>query len=103
LSRAPDLGADMIVAGAYHHSPLRESLLGRVSRDLLDHVTVPVPVALRSAGAWVDLRAVGAGYVGAETAGSRIPFPLPAKDRPDSQTLPFARDTYFFRTDLMVA
>jgi hypothetical protein len=60
-------------------------------------------VALRSAGARVDLRAVGAGYVGAETCGSRTPFPPPAKARPDSQTLPFARDTYFFRTDLMVA
>ena len=42
LSRAADLGADMIVAGAYHHSPLRESLLGGVRRDLLDHMTVPV-------------------------------------------------------------
>jgi len=41
--RAPaDLGADMIVAGAYHHSQLRESLLGGVSRDLLDHMMVPV-------------------------------------------------------------
>ena len=42
LSRAADLGADMIVAGAYHHSPLRETLLGGVSRGLLDHMTVPV-------------------------------------------------------------
>jgi nucleotide-binding universal stress UspA family protein len=42
LSRAADLGADMIVAGAYHHSHLRESLLGGVSRDLLAHMTVPV-------------------------------------------------------------
>jgi nucleotide-binding universal stress UspA family protein len=42
LSRAADLGADMIVAGAYHHSHLRESLLGGVSRGLLDHMTVPV-------------------------------------------------------------
>jgi nucleotide-binding universal stress UspA family protein len=42
LSRAADLSADMIVAGAYHHSPLRESLLGGVSRGLLDHMTVPV-------------------------------------------------------------
>ena len=42
LSRAADLGADMIVAGAYHHSQLREALLGGVSRDLLDHMTVPV-------------------------------------------------------------
>jgi nucleotide-binding universal stress UspA family protein len=42
LSRAADLGADMIVAGAFHHSPLREALLGGVSRDLLRHMTVPV-------------------------------------------------------------
>jgi nucleotide-binding universal stress UspA family protein len=42
LSRAADLRADMIVAGAYHHSQLRETLLGGVSRDLLDHMTVPV-------------------------------------------------------------
>ncbi|MBV8088236.1 MAG: universal stress protein [Alphaproteobacteria bacterium] len=42
LSRAADLGADCIVAGAYHHSHLRESLLGGVSRELLDHMTVPV-------------------------------------------------------------
>lgn len=42
LSRAADLGADMIVAGAYHHAQLRERLLGGVSRDLLDHLTVPV-------------------------------------------------------------
>ena len=42
LSRAADLGADMIVAGAYHHSPLRESLLGGVSRELVAHMTVPV-------------------------------------------------------------
>jgi nucleotide-binding universal stress UspA family protein len=42
LSRAADFSADMIVAGAYHHSHLRESLLGGVSRDLLDHMTVPV-------------------------------------------------------------
>lgn len=42
LSRAADLSADMIVAGAYHHSQLRESLLGGVSRELLEHMTVPV-------------------------------------------------------------
>jgi nucleotide-binding universal stress UspA family protein len=42
LSRAADLGIDLIVAGAYHHSRLREALLGGVSRDLLDHMTVPV-------------------------------------------------------------
>jgi nucleotide-binding universal stress UspA family protein len=42
LSRAADLGVDLIVAGAYHHSPIREALLGGVSRELLDHMTVPV-------------------------------------------------------------
>ena len=42
LSRAADLGADMIIAGAYHHSHLREALIGGVSRDLLRHMTVPV-------------------------------------------------------------
>jgi nucleotide-binding universal stress UspA family protein len=38
LSRAADLGVDMIVAGAYHHSQARETLLGGVSRDLLNHI-----------------------------------------------------------------
>lgn len=42
LSRAADLEIDLIVAGAYHHSPLREALIGGVSRELLDHMTVPV-------------------------------------------------------------
>jgi nucleotide-binding universal stress UspA family protein len=42
LSRAADLAADLIVAGAYHHSPLREAFVGGVSRELLDHMTAPV-------------------------------------------------------------
>jgi nucleotide-binding universal stress UspA family protein len=42
LSLAADLGADMIVTGAYHHSQIRETLFGGVSRELLDHMTVPV-------------------------------------------------------------
>jgi nucleotide-binding universal stress UspA family protein len=42
LSRAADLAADLIVAGGYHHSQLREALLGGVSRELLAHMTVPV-------------------------------------------------------------
>jgi nucleotide-binding universal stress UspA family protein len=42
LSRAADLDVDLIVAGAYHHSQFREALLGGVSRELLDHMTVPV-------------------------------------------------------------
>jgi nucleotide-binding universal stress UspA family protein len=42
LSRASDMGADLLVAGAYHHSQLREAIIGGVSRDLLDHMTVPI-------------------------------------------------------------
>jgi nucleotide-binding universal stress UspA family protein len=42
LSRAADLNIDLIVAGAYHHSQFREALVGGVSRDLFDHMTVPV-------------------------------------------------------------
>jgi nucleotide-binding universal stress UspA family protein len=42
LSWAADSGADLIVAGAYHHSQLRESLFGGVTRDLLGRMTVPV-------------------------------------------------------------
>ncbi|HEY1795043.1 MAG TPA: universal stress protein [Stellaceae bacterium] len=42
LSRASDIGADLIVSGAYHHSPYREALFGGVTYDLLDHMTVPV-------------------------------------------------------------
>ena len=42
LSRATDFDADLIVAGAYHHSQFREALLGGVSRELLAHMTAPV-------------------------------------------------------------
>jgi nucleotide-binding universal stress UspA family protein len=42
LSRAADFGADLIVSGAYHHSQLREALIGGVSRELLEHMTVPL-------------------------------------------------------------
>ena len=42
LSRAADLAVDLLVAGAYHHSQLREALVGGVSRELLYHMTVPV-------------------------------------------------------------
>jgi nucleotide-binding universal stress UspA family protein len=42
LSRSVDLAADLLVAGAYHHSQLRESLLGGVSRELFQHMTLPV-------------------------------------------------------------
>ena len=42
LSRAADFSADLIVAGAYGHSRLRESLLGGTSRGLFERMTTPV-------------------------------------------------------------
>jgi nucleotide-binding universal stress UspA family protein len=42
LSRSVDLAADLMVAGAYHHSQLRETLIGGVSRELFHHMTLPV-------------------------------------------------------------
>jgi nucleotide-binding universal stress UspA family protein len=42
LSRAADLGADLIVIGAYGHSRMREFVMGGVTRHLLQHMTVPV-------------------------------------------------------------
>jgi nucleotide-binding universal stress UspA family protein len=42
LSRAADLGADLLVMGAYGHSRMREFVLGGVSRDIFRHMTVPV-------------------------------------------------------------
>lgn len=45
LSRASDMGADLIVSGAYGHSRLRELVLGGVTQTLLRHMTVPVLMA----------------------------------------------------------
>ena len=45
LSRAADLGADLLVMGAYGHSRLREFVLGGVSRGIFRHMTVPVLMA----------------------------------------------------------
>ncbi len=42
LSRAADLGADLIVMGAYGRPRLRELVLGGVTRHVLHHMTVPV-------------------------------------------------------------
>jgi nucleotide-binding universal stress UspA family protein len=42
LSRAFDISADLIVAGGFHRSPLRETLIGGVSRELLQAMTVPI-------------------------------------------------------------
>ena len=42
LSRAADLGADLLVIGAYGHSRVRELLLGGVTRSILQSMTLPV-------------------------------------------------------------
>lgn len=45
LSRAADLGADMLVMGGYGHSRMREYAFGGVTKHILDHMTVPVLMA----------------------------------------------------------
>lgn len=42
LSRAADLGADLIVMGAYGHSRVRERVLGGATRTIFESMTVPV-------------------------------------------------------------
>jgi nucleotide-binding universal stress UspA family protein len=42
LSRADDLGADLVVMGGYGHSRMAEFLLGGVTRRLLAQMTMPV-------------------------------------------------------------
>jgi nucleotide-binding universal stress UspA family protein len=42
LSRAADVGADLLVMGCYGHSRLREYMLGGVTRTVLQAMTVPV-------------------------------------------------------------
>lgn len=42
LRKVHGLGADMLVMGAYQHSPLRELLLGGVTRHVLSHANLPV-------------------------------------------------------------
>lgn len=42
LSRAADLGSDLIVMGAYGHSRVREMVLGGATRTMLRSMTVPV-------------------------------------------------------------
>lgn len=41
-AEARRLGADLLVAGAFGHPSLWEKLLGGVTRDLLDHMTLPI-------------------------------------------------------------
>jgi len=40
-----DIGADMIVMGAYGHSRLREAILGGATRNMLEQTSVPVLMA----------------------------------------------------------
>ena len=42
LSRAADLGADLLVMGCYGHSRLRETIFGGVTRHILKTMTLPV-------------------------------------------------------------
>lgn len=43
--QAADIGADLIVMGAYGHSRLRERIFGGVTHDMLEHPAVPVLMA----------------------------------------------------------
>jgi nucleotide-binding universal stress UspA family protein len=42
LAKAHELGAELLVMGAYRHSPLREFILGGVTRFMLGHADLPV-------------------------------------------------------------
>jgi nucleotide-binding universal stress UspA family protein len=42
LAKAHELGADLLVMGAYQHHPLRELLLGGVTRHMLHNADIPV-------------------------------------------------------------
>jgi nucleotide-binding universal stress UspA family protein len=42
LTRAQDLGADLIVMGAYGHSRLREYVLGGATRTVLSNIRIPL-------------------------------------------------------------
>ena len=45
LAGIVDLGADLLVMGAYGHSRWRETILGGMTRDILEQMTVPVLMA----------------------------------------------------------
>jgi nucleotide-binding universal stress UspA family protein len=45
LAQATEVGAGLIVMGAYHHSRLREFVLGGPTRTVLEHMTIPVFMA----------------------------------------------------------
>jgi nucleotide-binding universal stress UspA family protein len=45
LDEAKEVGADMVVMGAYSHSRVREMMLGGVTRHILEHADMPVFIA----------------------------------------------------------
>ena len=45
LSRAADLGIDLIVMGAYGHSRLQEWIFGGVTRSMMQTMTRPVLIS----------------------------------------------------------
>jgi len=45
LARAREFGAELLVMGGYGRSRLRERIFGGVTRRVLDHCDVPVPIA----------------------------------------------------------
>ncbi len=45
LAQARELGADLLVKGAYTQSRLRQMIFGGATRYLLDHVTLPMLMA----------------------------------------------------------
>jgi nucleotide-binding universal stress UspA family protein len=45
LGRAKDLGADLMVMGAFHHSRWREFILGGVTLTVLEEATIPLLMA----------------------------------------------------------
>lgn len=45
VSRARDLGADLLVMGGYGHSQFREILFGGVTRSVMGQMTLPVLMA----------------------------------------------------------
>ena len=42
LAKARELGADLLVMGAYSHTRLRERILGGVTKYVLEHADIPV-------------------------------------------------------------
>jgi nucleotide-binding universal stress UspA family protein len=57
LAKAHELGADMLMMGAYVHHPLRQLLFGGVTRHMLSHADIPLlkPLNRRCASPGVPL------------------------------------------------